>query len=266
MRIRKRLFKTEFMAICMCFILALMATWNVPLGQCAENHEVSKVIKLEDVRVSAGKMETVVEKIPTNIEVITREDIEKTPGVVYVNDLLQRVPGLYAPRFQSGVANDGVYSMRGSELSAQGLRVMVNGIELNKGNGYVVLPRLPLHDVERIEIIKTASAEYGDQAVGGIINVVTRVSPERLEAKVGGALGSYDYGAAYTVINGSNEKWQYFVDFGLSRSDGYQDETSYDPNNFYTRLAYALDDTMDLEFHGSYMDSEGVWPEELTQD
>jgi iron complex outermembrane receptor protein len=257
--------KTEFMAICMCSILALMATWNVPLGQCAEDQEVSKVITLEEVLVCAGKMETVVEKIPTNIEVITREDIEKTPGVVYVNDLLQQVPGLYAPRFQSGVANDGVFSMRGSELSSQGLRVMVNGIEMNKGNGYVVLPRLPLHDVERIEIIKTASAEYGDQAVGGIINVVTRVSPEPLEAKIGVALGSYDYGAAYTVINGSNEKWQYFADFGFSRSDGYQGETSYDPNNFYTWLAYALDDTMDLEFHGSYMDSEGVWPEELTQ-
>lgn len=266
MRIKEMLCKTEFMAICMCFILVLMATWNVPLGQCAENQEASEVIKLEDVRVSAGKMETVIEKIPTNIEVITREDIEKIPGVVYVNDLLQQVTGLYAPRFQSGVANDGVFSMRGSELSSQGLRIMVNGIEMNKGNGYVVLPRLPLHDVERIEIIKTASAEYGDQAVGGIINVVTRISPERLEAKVGGALGTYSYGTGYTVINGSNEKWEYFVDFGISRSDGYQEATSYDPNNVYTRLAYAIDDTMDLEFHGSYMDSEGVWPEKLTQE
>jgi iron complex outermembrane receptor protein len=246
------------------FVLLSVSTWMAPAGRCAE--ERGEVIKLEDVRVSAGKMETVVEKIPTNIEVITRDDIEKTPGVVYVNDLLQQVPGLYAPRFQSGVANDGVFSVRGSELSAQGLRIMVNGIELNKGNGYVVLPRLPLHDVERIEIIKTASAEYGDQAVGGIINVVTRISEERLEAKVGAALGSYDYGAAYTVVNGSNEKWEYFVDFGFSRSEGYQDETSYDPNNFYTRLAYAIDDTMDMEFHGSYMDSEGVWPEELTQE
>ncbi|MCI5183886.1 MAG: TonB-dependent receptor, partial [Candidatus Electrothrix sp. AW1] len=131
-----------------------------------------KIHALNEVVVTAGKMETKVDKKPTNVEIITRDDIEKVPGVVYINDLLQKVPGLWAPRFQSGVANDGSFSTRGSEVNSQGLRVMVNGIELNKGNGYVVLPRIPLHDVERIEVIKTASAEYGDQAVGGIINVV----------------------------------------------------------------------------------------------
>ena len=172
---------------------------------------------------------------------------------------------MYAPRFQSGVANDGTFSTRGSEVNSQGLRIMVNGIELNKGNGYVVLPRIPLHDVERIEIIKTASAEYGDQAVGGIINVVTRVSPERIEAKVGGALGSFDYNTAYTVLNGSNDKWEYFVDLGFSNSDGYQDDTYYEPVNLYTRLAYAFNDDMDLEFHGSHMYSDGAWPDKLTQ-
>ncbi|MCI5183272.1 MAG: hypothetical protein D3921_12310, partial [Candidatus Electrothrix sp. AW1] len=135
----------------------------------------------------------------------------------------------------------------------------------NKGNGYVVLPRIPLHDVERIEVIKTASAEYGDQAVGGIINVVTATSSERVEAKVGTAFGDFDYGKAYTVVKGSIDNFEYFFDLGFSRSGGYQDDTEYDPINAYTRLAYAINDSTDLEFHGSHMDSEGVWPSKLTQ-
>nr|NJM04816.1 TonB-dependent receptor plug domain-containing protein [Desulfobacula sp.] len=180
--------KAAYILICSSFLFACMATWGFSLGLCAEKENTDQIYQLEEVRVSAGKMETTIDKIPTNIDIITREDIEKTPGIVYLNDLVQRIPGLYAPRFQSGVANDGVFSMRGSELNSQGLRVLVNGIEFNKGNGYVVLPRIPLHDVERIEIIKTASAEYGDQASGGVINIVTRISSERIEAKVGGAI------------------------------------------------------------------------------
>lgn len=249
----------------MLFIITILVTYSVPAPLYAGDKEAGQANKLEDVVVSAGKMETVVKKTPTNIEIITKEDIEKTPGVVYINDLLQRVPGLYAPRYQSGVANDGVFSTRGSELSSQGLRLMINGIEMNKGNGYVVLPRIPLHDVERIEIIKTASAEYGDQAVGGIINVITRVSPEHLEAKVGVALGSFDYNTAYTVLNGSSDRLEYFVDLGFSNREGYQDDTYYDPVNLYTRLAYAFDNDMEMEFHGSHMYSEGAWPAKLTQ-
>lgn len=221
--------------------------------------------QLEEIVVSAAKIETSVEKIPTNIDVITREDIEKMPNATNVNELLRQVPGLYVPQYQSGVANDGVYSSRGSEPTTWGLRFLVNGIEFNKGNGYTVPTRIPLNDVERIEIIKTASAEYGDQAVGGVINVVTRVSSKPLEAKAGMAFGDFNYTNYVGVINGSNERWEYFADISFSQGDGYQEDAFYDPASFYTRLAYLVNDTTEFEIHGSHMDSKGAWPDALTQ-
>ncbi len=223
------------------------------------------VYKIGEIIVSAAKVKTSIEKTPTNIDVITREDIDKMPYVTNINELLRQVPGLYVPQYQSGVANDGVYSARGSEPSTQSLRFLVNGIEFNKGNGYTVPTRIPINDIERIEIIKTASAEYGDQAIGGLINVVTRISPKALEAKVGLSYGSFDYTNYVGVINGSNDHLEYFVDFSLSQSDGYQDYVYYDPANVYTRLAYDFNDTTQLEFHGSHMDSKGAWPKKLTQ-
>ena len=147
--------------------------------------------KLDSMVVSAAKMETSVDKMPTNITVISREDIAKMPKTTTINELLRQVPGLYIPQYQSGVANDGVYSARGSEPSTTGLRFLVNGIEFNKGNGYTVPTRIPINDIERIEIVKTASAEYGDQAIGGLINVVTRISDKPLEAKVGVSVGRF---------------------------------------------------------------------------
>ena len=78
--------------------------------------------------------------------------------------------------------------------------------------------------------------------------------------------GDFDYGKAYTVVKGGTDNFEYFFDLGFSRSGGYQDETLYDPTNVYTRLAYSINDSTELEFHGSHMDSEGVWPSKLTQD
>ncbi|MBU2429079.1 MAG: TonB-dependent receptor, partial [Proteobacteria bacterium] len=227
--------------------------------------EEKKAYNLGDITVTAAKFETSIEKSPTNLDVITREDIERMPEATNINELLRQVPGLYVPQYQSGVANDGLYSSRGSEPSTWGLRFLVNGIEFNKGNGYTVPTRIPINDIERMEIIKTASAEYGDQAVGGVINVVTRVSPKPLEAKAGFSYGSFDYTNYFGVINGSNDRWEYFMDFSFSQTDGYQDNVFYDPANFYTRFAYKPDDTMKLEFHGSHMASKGSWPKKLTQ-
>ena len=227
--------------------------------------ESEKAARLEDIHVGAAKMETSVEKLPTNITIITREEIENAPGATNVNELLQRVPGLWVPQYQSGVANDGQYSTRGSEVSTWGVRFLVNGIEFNKGNGYTVPPRMPLDDIERIEIIKTPSAEYGDQALGGVINIVTRVSKKPIEVKAGVAFGTFDFQKYYTVLNGSKGKWEYFADFSISRSAGYQDDTKYEPNSIYTRVAYKPTDTMSFEFHGSHMDSRGQWPRTLTK-
>jgi iron complex outermembrane receptor protein len=86
-----------------------------------------------------------------------------------------------------------------------------------------------------------------------------------LDAKIGSSFGNFDYQSYYSVINGSNDRWQYFADISVSTSDGYQNDTRYDPSNFYTRLAYLLNDTTDIEFHGSHMNSRGVWPDTLTQ-
>jgi iron complex outermembrane receptor protein len=240
-----------------------VGAWNIPFANGEETRK--GVTRLEDIHVGAAKMETSIEKLPTNVTVITREEIENAPGATNVNELLQRVPGLWVPQYQSGVANDGQYSSRGSEVSTWGVRFLVNGIEFNKGNGYTNPPRIPLNDIERIEIIKTPSAEYGDQAVGGVINVVTRVSKKPIEVKAGFAFGDFDFQKYYTVLNGSKGKWEYFADFSISRSAGYQDDTMYEPNSIYTRVAYKPNDTMSFEFHGSHMDSQGQWPITLTQ-
>lgn len=251
-------------------IIIILGILIFALPQIAPAKEKEKgAIKLEDIVVSATKMETDVAKTPTNVAIISREEIEKYPGTLTVTDLLRQVqiPGVYIPQMPVSIPVDqGRLSTRGGEVSAWAVRVLVNGIEFNKANGYFVPPRIPIHDIERIEIIKSPSAVYGDQAIGGVINIITRVSDKYLEAKTGISAGGFGTEKYYAVINGQKENWQYFLDVGISRFEGYQRRVYEDDTNLYTRVSYRLDDTSSITFHGSHYEDEGNYGNSLTLD
>ena len=231
--------------------------------ESAKEHET---LTLGDVVVTAPKMETQVNKTPTNITVISKEAIQQYPGNATVFDLLSdiQVPGLYVPSIPNSLPVDGQLSTRGGEVSAWAVRFLVNGIEFNKGNGYIVPGRIPVHDIERIEIIKTPSAEYGDQAIGGVINLVTRTADKPLEAKAGIRAGGYGTEDYYAVINGRQDRWSYFLDAGFLNFKGYQHGAYEDDVNLYSRIAYQPDDASTITFHGSRYSSNANYANSLT--
>ncbi len=226
-----------------------------------------KTVKTGEITVSASKIDTEVDKMPTNIAIISREEIERYPGNYSIFDVLREanVPGIYIPSSAYGIDEDGLMSTRGGEVNGMGMRVMVNGIEFNKGNGYVVPPRLALHDVERVEIIKTPSSEYGDLANGGVLNIVTRVASRPAEGKAGVGFTTFGGGNGYAVLNGSQGKFEYIIDASMKRQDAYQDRTYMKDNNVYTRIAYNLTKNATVAFHGAYFDTDSNYANGMTK-
>jgi iron complex outermembrane receptor protein len=251
---------------CFAFISILAALIICPPVWAADDEKDKKSTNIGDITVTSTKMSTEVDKMPTNITVISREEIEKYPGHYNAITLLRdlNIPGLFFPI--SSVDVDIAVSSRGSDVSNWGMRAMINGIELNNGNGFMRAGRLAVHDIERIEITKTPSAVFGDQAIGGVINIITRVAKEPLEGKAGIAYNSLKGGNGYGVINGSQENWEYYLDASLLRENSYQDGGYFDINNVYTMVKYNLNDNSNLAFHGSYKDSEGNYTASLTRE
>ena len=184
--------------------------------------EQQAAYKLEDVVISATKMETDISKSPTNVNIITKEDIEKYEARD-ITDLLKQVPGLKISGLGYGSPSIGSFSTRGSEPDIRGVKIMVNGIDWSKGSGMFSPPRVPVDDIERIEIIKTPSAMFGDQGSGGVINIITRISDKPLEAKAGLGFGSYGAEKYFSVLNGRKNNTEYLIDANLTKTDGYQD-------------------------------------------
>ncbi|NIP88721.1 MAG: TonB-dependent receptor plug domain-containing protein, partial [Gammaproteobacteria bacterium] len=118
--------------------------------------------------------------------------------------------------------------------------VLVDGRRLN--NPDLAAPDLnviALKDVERIEIIQgSAGTLFGDQAVGGVINVITR-RPQRFSASIAGGLGSFDRRNLRAAISNHHENGLSYRFSGERRlTDNYRDHNQQDYVNAFGRLNY----------------------------
>ena len=145
-----------------------------------------------EVLVSASRTDEPDIDIPAGYATIEREQIESS-GAENLSQLLRSMPGITVA---DGVGGGGsaTLDMRGfGSSAASNVAVLVDGQKLNPATdaSTLYLNSIDLDRVERIEIIEgSAGTLYGNQAVGGLINIITRRS-ERREALLRGGIGSY---------------------------------------------------------------------------
>src|SRR5574337_1412872 len=157
---------------------------------------VEEAVRLEPVVVSASRVEQRLRDVPANVTVITREDIAQSPART-VDDLLRQVPGFSLFRRSSSIVThptaQGV-SLRGIGPSGVSRTlVLVDGVPLNDPfGGWVYWSKVPLESIERIEVTRGGgSGVYGNYALGGVINIVTR-RPEARAAQAKIDVGTRD--------------------------------------------------------------------------
>lgn len=129
---------------------------------------------LNPVVVTAQRMEKDTLNTPAGITVLTEKDIKES-GMTNVTDVLSLVPGIsnfsYGPGGQAFGAMDARSSIRGFD---KGTLILINGVPKNLiGKGSV--GNIPLDSIQRIEVLKGASSVlYGAEAMGGVINIITK--------------------------------------------------------------------------------------------
>ena len=208
----------------------------------------------EEIIVTATRSPYSLDRVATTVRIIDQQDIARS-GVHTVADLLRNHSAVQV-RDSSGIDRASSLSLRGFSAS-QNLLVLVDGRKLNNTDlGGPDLSAVNLGDVERIEILEGgAGALYGDQAVGGVINIITRRG-----GSAGGRLkvgrGSYDnesYQASYR--NELASGIYYRVNTELERSDAYRDDTSLNTENYSALLGYRYR-SGEVFVEGRQMDSE----------
>ncbi|NJM37693.1 MAG: Plug domain-containing protein [Akkermansiaceae bacterium] len=113
---------------------------------------------------------------PGNASVISEEEITKS-GAKSLADLLNNQGGVRITSF-SGNASGGSVSLRGfGENSSSRVLILVDGRAVNRPDiASVSLQEVPLSRIDRVEILRgSQTARFGDNAVGGVVNIITKI-------------------------------------------------------------------------------------------
>jgi outer membrane cobalamin receptor len=136
----------------------------------------------EEILVTATRRAEEVGDIPASVTVVTAKQIAALPVVSLEGALQVEVPGFTLGRpgsdsYAMNTINSQAVSLRGlGATGASRTLVVLDGVPLNDPiGGWIDWGRIPLDSVEQVEVVRTATTTaWGNQAMGGVINIVTR--------------------------------------------------------------------------------------------
>ena len=220
--------------------------------------------RVDEHLVVIGRTDNTPLNIAANVNVIDAAAIEMS-GATSLTDVLRGRSGIQISDNNIGTS----FAMRGFSASTavNNTLILLDGRRLN--NIDIAAPSLnaiPLNLVERIEILSgSAGVLYGDQAVGGVINIVTK-SPENTSGSVQLSGGSFDTYEGRGDISGAiNKDWRYFFTGSYNQGDNYRKHNANETGSILGRIQYKTD-TDAFFVETSYYDDDRENPGSLTKD
>jgi iron complex outermembrane recepter protein len=202
--------------------------------------QVLPQINVTDTRVFGGGI------IGTSTSVITAQEIERSPAL-NVPEILAREPGIQVQSLFGGINGArSTVDVRGfGAAAANNTLFLINGRRVNDldQTGFD-LASIPRESIERIEITRGNSGVvlYGEGAVGGVINVVTKngvgVKPG---GRIDGAFGSFGQREGNASVQGSNGPWSASIFGNAAGSEGYRDNNEYRQYNGVGDFRYSTE-------------------------
>lgn len=203
----------------------------------------NSVAELPPVIVEASRLDASKSQIASQVEVLTREDIEASSAANTV-ELLEKRANLFVRKTNSNPAQAQV-SMRGNGANGFGrVKILVDGEELNNAD---MLPqelmRVPLASVRKVEVLHgPQTVLHGGEASAGVINITSddESDERRTEAEVRG--GSWGAVGAHFGTRGGVSNLFYFADFDFGRGDGWRENSGYEIWSLKGGLKQRFDD------------------------
>lgn len=192
-----------------------------------------ELYRLEDIVVTASRIESSLREATANVTVITADDIEKT-GAQTVADAVQREAGVFTQNLFGNPKSSNIDIRGYGEAAPQNVLFLVNG---RRVNGIDVtgsdLAQVPVDAIERIEIYRgPGTVLYGDNAAGGVVNIILKTGegPPKLIGST--TVGSYNYFKPELIFSGKQEKFSYLTVVSSIDTQGYRRN-----NEFYAKDA-----------------------------
>ena len=230
----------------------------------AESEKEDSVPIMDETVVTATRTETPVRELGVSTTVITREEIEERQAVD-AQDVLRTVPGFNISRTGGRGGTTSLFP-RGGENNFT--KVLIDGVSVNLGGGDFNFGALQTANFERVEIVRgPQSALYGSDAIGGVINFITKPGEGKPSVQASTANGTYlkgdkNYIGEHSVSFTGGNEW-IGASLGYARIDdnGFLDVNHEYWNNTYSgRVDTFPAKDLSFTFTGRYEDSKFKFP------
>jgi vitamin B12 transporter len=251
----------QYRLLSCCAVLAVSSA--VLAEEPAAPPEPASTNRLAEVVVTGTRVPTAVETTPTSVSVITHDQIAAQQATT-VADVLRSQSGVEVARTGQPGQQTSVF-MRGANYD--NTLVLIDGIRVNSGfNNAFDFANLPVDNIERIEVLRgPLSTLYGSEALGGVINIVTRKHADTPTGSVTVEGGSYD--SLHSRVEFVEPiKTRDAGTLTLAGDGGYFTTDNARPNNYLNswngsgRVAWEVSDRFHATLLGNYLQSKAGSP------
>lgn len=247
---KKERFVLAFFTGCLISAVSLQAQTGKDSTKVARSYAINEVV------VTGTRSETDVRHLPMTVSVVGRPQLEASQQTSVLPVLNSQVPGFFSTSrgvMGYGVATgaSGQMSLRGiggpaqAGLPTTGLLVLIDGHPQYMGlMGHPIADAYQTMMAERVEVLRgPASVLYGSNAMGGVINIVTRKMQEdgiRTNINIGaGSYGSIQTEATNRIRKG---RFSSTVTAFYNRTDGHRADMAFEQYGGYAKLGYDFTD------------------------
>jgi vitamin B12 transporter len=196
-------------------LLAIVATAATTPGLAAQ--APADTAQLADIVVTGTPVPTRAGAIAAAVTVLRADDL-RSRGIRLVADALQEIPGFAIVSAGSYGAATSLFA-RGGESNY--VKVLVDGVAVNQAGGGFDFATLSLDNVDRIEVVRgPASVVHGSDAVGGVVNVISRSGGDGLEVRGAAEGGTFGTRSVNGSLAGARGPVGWSVTGGHSGTDG----------------------------------------------
>lgn len=232
--------------------LLLMAATQIQAQ--IDTTDVASQYQMDEVVVTGSREATDVRHLPMTVNVVGRAKLTENQRVNILPTLTEQVPGLFVTQrgmFGYGVSNggSGSISMRGISAGAGQLLVLIDGHPQYQGiYGHSIADAYQTMMAERVEVLRgPASVLYGSNALGGVINIVTRgMKQDGMKTNINLSAGSYGTFQAEVSNQYRSGKFSSTVAAQYARTDNHRPRMGFEQYGGYVKIGYDLNDNWNI--------------------
>jgi vitamin B12 transporter len=214
-----------------------------------------------EVTVTAGRLVQRLDTVGQAVTVLDSTEIARRQSAI-VSDLLRQTPGVTVIR-NGGVGTVTSVSIRGAQSDQTA--ALIDGIKLNDPStpaGGFDFGQLLVGNIARIEVVRGAqSVLWGSQAIGGVVNIITRQPTEQLTLNARAEGGTYGTGQAFANVSGKAGPLRasigggWYQTNGISAFAGGRESDGFRHYAGNASVNLALTNTLSVDLRGFYADS-----------